>query len=103
MSIQWLKNNTQLNLDFTMAPLPGTEIIESERRRLYELKARAAQQVRAEWDERHQQRDQNCNSTGSVESEDSSVTSSEPPSDKETRLDDIFTWQNAVAYLVLSL
>ena len=51
----------------------GAEIIESERRRLYELKERASQQVRSQWEQ--QQRDKQCNSVGSESTESTSSSS----------------------------
>ena len=60
-------------------------MIEDERRRLYDLKQRAAQEVRAQWEEKKLQ-ENNSKSYNSLESEDSSVGSSgETPSEKETR------------------
>ena len=56
------------------------EVIEEERRRLCELKQRAAQQGKVQWEER-KLREVNCNS---FESEDSSIGSS-GTSEKETR------------------
>ena len=56
------------------------EVIEEERRRLSELKQRAAQQGKVQWEER-KLREVNCNS---FESEDSSIGSS-GTSEKETR------------------
>ena len=76
-------------------------MIEQEKKRLEELKRRAADEGRAQWEERklreaeHEGRGQweerkireaNCKSFNSLESEDSSIASScETPSEKETR------------------
>ena len=62
----------------------GNEVIEEEKRRLFELKQRAAQEVRAQW-EAQKVREVNCKSFNSLESEESSIGSSETPSEKETR------------------
>ena len=59
-------------------------MIEEEKKRLQELKLRAANEVRAQWEER-KVREMNCKSFNSLESEDSSIASSETPSEKETR------------------
>ncbi len=59
-------------------------MIEEERRRLYDLKLKASQEVKAQWEER-KQRESNYKSFNSLESEESSVTSSDAPSEKETR------------------
>ena len=60
-------------------------MIEEERRRLYDLKLKAAQEVKAQWEEKKQRESNNYKSFNSLESEDSSVTSSDAPSEKETR------------------
>lgn len=62
--------------------MTGNDIIDEERRRLYQLKQRAAQEVQQQWDLAH---DQTCKSLNSLESEESSIGSSETPSEKETR------------------
>ena len=62
----------------------GNSVIEEERRRLYDLKLKAAQEVKAQWEEK-KMRESNYKSFNSLESEDSSVTSSDAPSEKETR------------------
>jgi hypothetical protein len=61
-------------------------VIEQERRRIEELRRRAAAEGRAQWEER-KLREANCKSFNSVESEDSSVASScgETLSEKDTR------------------
>ena len=64
----------------------GNDIIEEERRRLYELRQRAAAEGKTEWVER-KARETHCKSIHSLESEESSVTSSDSPSEKETRWD----------------
>ncbi|XP_052060549.1 calponin homology domain-containing protein DDB_G0272472-like isoform X4 [Mytilus californianus] len=62
----------------------GSTLIEQEKKRLVELKRRAADEGRAQWEER-KMREANCKSFNSLESEDSSVASScETPSEKET-------------------
>ena len=58
----------------------GNEVIDTERRRLYELKQKAAQQGKALWEEK-KLREIDCHS---FESEDSSIASS-GTSEKETR------------------
>ncbi|GFS08674.1 pleckstrin-like protein domain family B member 2 [Elysia marginata] len=78
----------------------GSMIIDQERRRIEELRRRAADEGRAQWEERRraadesvrlqaedrQNREMNCKSFNSVESEDSSIASScDTPSEKETR------------------
>ena len=63
----------------------GNNVIEEERRRLYDLKLKAAQEVKAQWEEKKQRESNNYKSFNSLESEDSSVTSSDAPSEKETR------------------
>lgn len=61
-------------------------VVEQERRRIEELKRRAADEGRAQWEER-KMREANCKSFNSLESEDSSIASScETPSEKETSL-----------------
>lgn len=61
-------------------------MIEQEKKRIEELKRRAADEGRAQWEER-KLREANCKSFNSLESEDSSVASScETPSEKETSL-----------------
>ncbi len=62
----------------------GHDVIEEEKKRLYELKQRAAQEVKAQWDAQRG-REINCKSFNSLESEESSIESSETPSEKETR------------------
>ncbi len=63
----------------------GNSVIEEERRRLYELKVKAAQEVRAQWEEKRARQEANYKSFNSLESEESSVASSDAPSEKETR------------------
>ncbi|KAK3106893.1 hypothetical protein FSP39_002139, partial [Pinctada imbricata] len=64
----------------------GGHVIEQEKRRIEELKRRAADEGRAQWEER-KMREANCKSFNSLESEDSSIASScETPSEKETSL-----------------
>ncbi|XP_033759080.1 pleckstrin homology-like domain family B member 2 isoform X2 [Pecten maximus] len=64
----------------------GGNVIEQEKRRIEELKRRAADEGRAQWEER-KLREANCKSFNSLESEDSSIASScETPSEKETSL-----------------
>ncbi|XP_062570439.1 titin homolog isoform X3 [Saccostrea cucullata] len=66
--------------------LQGGHVIEQEKKRIEELKRRAADEGRAQWEER-KLREANCKSFNSLESEDSSVASScETPSEKETSL-----------------
>ncbi|CAI9722296.1 pleckstrin homology-like domain family B member 1 isoform X1 [Octopus vulgaris] len=61
-------------------------VVEQERQRIEELKRRAADEGRAQWEER-KLREANCKSFNSLESEDSSIASScETPSEKETSL-----------------
>ena len=63
----------------------GGNVIEHERRRIEELRRRAADEGRAQWEER-KLREANCKSFNSLESEDSSIASScETQSEKETR------------------
>ena len=63
----------------------GGNVIEHERRRIEELRRRAADEGRAQWEER-KLREANCKSFNSLESEDSSISSScETQSEKETR------------------
>uniref|UniRef100_A0A0B7ARV0 PH domain-containing protein n=2 Tax=Arion vulgaris TaxID=1028688 RepID=A0A0B7ARV0_9EUPU len=79
----------------------GSLIIDQERKRIDELRRRAADEGRAQWEERRRVADENsrlqvddrrlreanCKSFNSLESEDSSVTSScDTPSEKETSL-----------------
>jgi hypothetical protein len=56
-------------------------VIEEERKRVQELKRRVQNEVRAEWEERRQ-REANCNSLNSVGSEESSLTSSDVPTER---------------------
>ncbi|XP_060081466.1 uncharacterized protein LOC132560804 [Ylistrum balloti] len=64
----------------------GGNVIEQEKKRIEELKRRAADEGRAQWEER-KLREANCKSFNSLESEDSSIASScETPSEKETSL-----------------
>lgn len=73
-----------LNLFNTTVMFTGSTLIEQEKKRLVELKRRAADEGRAQWEER-KLREANCKSFNSLESEDSSVASScETPSEKET-------------------
>ena len=59
--------------------------MDQERRRIEELRRRAADEGRALWEERRL-REANCKSFNSLESEDSSIASScDTPSEKETR------------------
>ncbi|XP_074653729.1 uncharacterized protein LOC141907874 isoform X2 [Tubulanus polymorphus] len=61
----------------------GDTVIEEQKKRLHELKQRAATEGRAQWEER-KQRETNCKSFNSLESEDSSIaSSSDTPSEKE--------------------
>ena len=62
--------------DFT-----GSQVIEEERKRVQELKRRVQDEVRAQWEERRQ-REANCNSLNSVGSEESSLTSSDVPTER---------------------
>lgn len=66
---------------------PGNAVIEEQRKHLEALKKRAADEVRAQWEER-KMREANCKSFNSLESEESSIDSSceTTPSEKETRL-----------------
>ena len=59
----------------------GSQVIEEERKRVQELKRRVQDEVRAEWEERRQ-REANCNSLNSVGSEESSLTSSDVPTER---------------------
>lgn len=59
----------------------GSQVIEEERKRVQELKRRVQNEVRAQWEERRQ-REANCNSLNSVGSEDSSLTSSDVPTER---------------------
>ncbi|KAK7491030.1 hypothetical protein BaRGS_00017726, partial [Batillaria attramentaria] len=62
----------------------GVFIMDQERRRIEELRRRAADEGRALWEERRL-REANCKSFNSLESEDSSISSScDTPSEKET-------------------
>ncbi|KAL5019694.1 hypothetical protein ScPMuIL_002586 [Solemya velum] len=64
----------------------GNTVIENERKRIEELRRRAADEGRVQWEERRS-REANCKSLNSLESEDSSIASScETPSEKETSL-----------------
>ncbi|KAL8618498.1 hypothetical protein ACOMHN_000643 [Nucella lapillus] len=64
----------------------GGFIMDQERRRIEELRRRAADEGRALWEERRL-REANCKSFNSLESEDSSIASScDTPSEKETRV-----------------
>lgn len=56
-------------------------MIEEERKRVQELKRRVQIEVRAQWEERRQ-REANCNSLNSVGSEESSLTSSDVPTER---------------------
>lgn len=61
-------------------------MIEHEKRRIEELRRRAADEGRAQWEEK-KLREANCKSFNSIESEDSSISSScETPSEREIRL-----------------
>ncbi|XP_052265266.1 pleckstrin homology-like domain family B member 2 isoform X3 [Dreissena polymorpha] len=61
----------------------GGNVIEHERRRIEELRRRAADEGRAQWEEK-KLREANCKSFNSLESEDSSISSScETPSERE--------------------
>ncbi|KAL4228838.1 Pleckstrin y-like domain B member 1 [Mactra antiquata] len=61
----------------------GGNVIEHEKRRIEELRRRAADEGRAQWEEK-KLREANCKSFNSLESEDSSISSScETPSEKE--------------------
>jgi len=63
----------------------GGNVIEHERRRIEELRRRAADEGRAQWEEK-KLREANCKSFNSLESEDSSIASScETPSEREIR------------------
>ncbi|KAL3886762.1 hypothetical protein ACJMK2_026735 [Sinanodonta woodiana] len=65
----------------------GGNVIEQERKRIEELKRKAADEGRAQWEVERRLREANCKSFNSVESEDSSIASScETPSEKETSL-----------------
>ncbi|XP_014665516.1 PREDICTED: pleckstrin homology-like domain family B member 1 isoform X3 [Priapulus caudatus] len=66
----------------------GINIIDEEKRRLCELKRRASEEVRMQWEQRKQQElnEVNRKSNNSVDSEDSSLSSCETPSEKETSL-----------------
>ena len=69
----------------------GGNVIEHERRRIEELRRRAADEGRAQWEER-KLREANCKSFNSLESEDSSISSScETQSEKETRYFNVHT------------
>lgn len=59
----------------------GSQVIEEERKRVQELKRRVQDEVRAQWEERRQ-REANCNSLNSVGSEESSLTSSDVPTER---------------------
>jgi len=96
-------SDIQMNLDLSLehhASL-GSMIIDQERRRIDELRRRAADEGRMQWEERRRMqeemgrgqsdgerlRDVNCKSFNSLESEDSSVASStDTPSEKEVSL-----------------
>ncbi|KAK3612109.1 hypothetical protein CHS0354_031180 [Potamilus streckersoni] len=62
----------------------GGNVIEQERKRIEELKRKAADEGRAQWEVERRLREANCKSFNSVESEDSSIASScETPSEKK--------------------
>jgi hypothetical protein len=63
----------------------GRQVLESERKRVAELKRRVQDQVRQQWEERRQQeRDVNCHSLNSVGSDESrsSLTGSDAPTER---------------------
>lgn len=63
----------------------GGFIMDQERRRIEELRRRAADEGKAMWEAERRLREANCKSFNSIESEDSSVSSScDTPSEKET-------------------
>lgn len=75
LTLKEIERNRQLILE-----KEGNQVIEEERRRVQELKQRAAEEVRLQWEEK-QNRETNCSSFNSVESETSSATSSDLPAD----------------------
>ncbi len=60
-------------------------MIDEERRKLIELKQKATQDAKTQWEEERRSREVNCKSFNSLESEESSLTSSEAASEKEMR------------------
>ncbi|XP_076060048.1 uncharacterized protein LOC143036506 isoform X4 [Oratosquilla oratoria] len=69
----------EFSMDSSMVTQEGTLVIETERRRVEELKRRVADEVKAKWEERkaREQREVNCTSLNSIGSDDSSLTSSD--------------------------
>ncbi|XP_052803297.1 pleckstrin homology-like domain family B member 1 isoform X2 [Mya arenaria] len=79
-SPQPIPSHLRLHSDY---PSSGGNVIEHEKRRIEELRRRAADEGRAQWEEK-KLREANCKSFNSIESEDSSISSScETPSDRE--------------------
>lgn len=72
-------------LKYLLFEYAGGFIMDQERRRIEELRRRAADEGKAMWEERRL-REANCKSFNSLESEDSSIASScDTPSEKDTR------------------
>lgn len=69
---------------YSLFALPsGNDIIDEERRRLNDLKQKAVAEVHSQWEEKRAK--ENGSKAMNSESEDSSITSSEAPSEKDTR------------------
>ncbi|PNF31831.1 hypothetical protein B7P43_G09261, partial [Cryptotermes secundus] len=87
-SLQEIERNRQLHL-----AQQGSQVIEEERKRVQELKRRVQNEVRAQWEERRQ-REANCNSLNSVGSEESSLTSSDVPTESASSDDALLSPTN---------
>jgi len=87
-SLQQIERNRQRHL-----AQQGSQVIEEERKRVQELKRRVQDEVRAEWEERRQ-REANCNSLNSVGSEESSLTSSDVPTESASSDDALLSPTN---------
>ncbi|EEB10687.1 conserved hypothetical protein [Pediculus humanus corporis] len=79
-SLKEIEKNRQLHL-----AKQGSHVIEEERKRVEQLKRRAQDEVRAQWE---QSRQRECNSLNSVGSEESNVTCSDHPTESASS-DDI--------------
>lgn len=88
-SLQEIERNRQRHL-----AQQGSQVIEEERKRVQELKRRVQDEVRAQWEERRQ-REANCNSLNSVGSEESSLTSSDVPTESASSDDALLSPTNA--------
>ncbi|XP_049950231.1 pleckstrin homology-like domain family B member 1 isoform X2 [Schistocerca serialis cubense] len=88
-SLQEIERNRHLHL-----AQQGSMVIEEERKRVQELKRRVQDEVRAQWEERRQ-REMNCNSLNSVGSDETSLTSSDVPTESASS-DDALEKRTAV-------